>query len=310
MKNQSTLFQTIRLLGVAAMLVAFLPACNVADEASDLSEADVQAISDVVADALSDRNEGLVTDLYDMTADLGTTELTYSSLGVTATAASKFGPGWRSWHGPFLRYALRYDSLTGEHKVHYERNIESPRFSKTMLVDLAYIFYNANNGFVQYPRRDRALVTKINFKGTRAGSMDMTNAMREHHSSFTRQAAWTLNNVNGTEMTLEGEQTHEGTYTGTGKDDQNRARHFKVHMVTNEVKILKPVANTDSLESLVSGQIKYSVEITKTINGKEETKTQEGTIELTGNGDALLRFMGLNRTFRVDLSVGEVEEEK
>lgn len=55
----------------------------------------------------------------------------------------------------------------------------------------------------------------------------------------------------------------------------------------------------------VTGTIDYTVKITKTINGESEVQDLAGTIELDGDGTALLEYLGRNAKFILDLNTGK-----
>lgn len=60
-----------------------------------------------------------------------------------------------------------------------------------------------------------------------------------------------------------------------------------------------------SLEFAVSGTITYSVTMNKTINGVPEETVMDGTIDLSEDGTALMRFNKLPNTVRFALGNGE-----
>ncbi len=62
------------------------------------------------------------------------------------------------------------------------------------------------------------------------------------------------------------------------------------------------------LETQITGTIQYTMTMDRVTNGQEESKQVEGTIELEGNGRALLRFLGLRKIYRVTLADGDVTD--
>ena len=64
----------------------------------------------------------------------------------------------------------------------------------------------------------------------------------------------------------------------------------------------------EDLENEITGSLQYTMLLTRTVDGETSERTVEGTIELEGNGRALLRFNGLRQLYRINLTDGEVED--
>jgi hypothetical protein len=109
-------------------------------------------------------------------------------------------------------------------------------------------------------------------------------------------------------MTLSGTQTHVGTQE-VERGDAIRSRAFSLRLNIVDVSIQKPTDDGDEpLEGRITGTLEYQAEITLvTANGTERTNTYRGTVDLEGNGRALLRVMGLRAPIAIDLANGDVE---
>ena len=300
-----SLRRILPVLGLAATLAA----CDTnAPDAAALTPAETAVAASIVAQAVADQSEGMVSDLYDMDAGLDATGLGY---GEGAMGKGRGKPGMGDRRGG-LRQDGRvvYDPATGTHRVQYTRTVESPVLKKALSVDLAYVFTDAAGGFLARPRADRDLVAKVTFAGERKGSSTLTRRDgATHASAFEREASWALAGLTGASATFAGEQASKGSFRTVGADGVTNERAFTATLRTDGVTITKANAG-DGVEDAITGTLAYTVTMRR-VQGAGDPQTREvtGTIELAGNGRALLRFMGLPGKYRVDLSTGDVAAE-
>jgi hypothetical protein len=105
-----------------------------------------------------------------------------------------------------------------------------------------------------------------------------------------------------------------GTQESTGSDEMSlpdsvvAAGTYSMTLNAIDVTIERQENEEGDLERLVTGTIQYTMSITKTRNGETVTREGEGTLELDGSGEALMRILGLRELYRIDLQDGEVEE--
>jgi len=109
-------------------------------------------------------------------------------------------------------------------------------------------------------------------------------------------------------MSLSGLQSHNGSMNFENREGMQASRTFAMNFNLVDISIQKPDPEEDRLEYLVTGLIEYDVVITKVRNGEERVQEFSGTIELNGNGFALMRVLGLQRVFRLQLATGELVE--
>ncbi len=299
-------FRTPRLstlLAVCGLLL--LAACDDAIETTgaDLSEADVALAAEIAAQALSDADEGTMADLNDLNASVGDTDLGYGD-GPVAQRAGAFAD--RAWRQPNKRYLAVYDSATGEHTVAYQRTFTSPRYSKELTVQFVYVFTDADGNFIARPRADARAIDAIAFHGQRSG---FTRAERPNggsrESRFAREARWEATDVQSGIVAFVGAQQDKGIFRAE-RGDTTVERTYEATFRTENVTLTRANAR-DGIEAAVTGQIVYAITMQHTGPGGSMEKTVEGTIELEGNGKALLRFLGTRQIYRVDLKNGDVQ---
>ncbi len=285
---------------ISALLLSFgvLAACQDADRTTSLSEQDVQAVQMAVAEALSDQHDGTMTDLYDMQGTL------YAGGAAKAGASVMEGPGQPPvWRGDDHNRSYTYDSTSGTHTYLFQRSHQRVGFSKTLDVRLEYRFTSPGGTFLQFPRRDT--VATIEFVGRREG----THTGPVRNAEFLRESEWTLTGLEpaSTLIHLTGTQTHTGSMS-INAPDTSFSRSYRLHMDFTDVTLDKGYRNAETLEGMVSGTIQYEIEMVRTGgDGAAETKTLSGSIDLTGDGRALLRIMGVRQVVRIDLARGTIQ---
>ena len=297
----------------ALCFVFFAAGCDTLNsddpELAALSEEDLEAATAILGEALSDQNEGLMADLNDMTAEVDTRQIIYS--------------GRRFWQDPTSRpcrglnreFESSYDETTGTHTIHYSRTHESENCSKSVEVDLNYIFTDADGNFISTPRVSKDSVSAISFEGTRTGSGSYVTERGVSRSRSTEQKGeWNLSGLQTDVASLSGSQVNDGSFEYTKTDSLGeqltKAGSFHIELNTVDVTIAQTASNDDAseVETAVTGTLQYVMSMELSRNGEMETKEAEGTIELEGNGQALLRFLGLRKIYRVSLRDGSVRD--
>lgn len=288
------LTQSLKLTLLALIGLFLISSCtNSVTHTDDVqaSEEDITVLQNVVGDALSDQGEGFLSTIQDLTAQLHQEGMQYRF---------RNNPDWR---GPLNNYNYVYNPETGVHTIQYRRGFNRPNFSKLLQVRLEYLFLDAANGFIEFPGQDADLIESISFTGTRNGFTE--GPVRR--SEFERASSWNLDGFSAANefMNLSGIQTHNGSMVIRGREGVQASRTFNMTFNLVDITIQKPDANEDRLEYLVTGIIEYDVEMVMFRNGEEVTREFSGTIELDGNGAALMRVLGLQRVIRLQLATGE-----
>lgn len=302
-------FTRLSSLALVGVLALGLTACETINETetAQLSEEEEAVLTSVVADGLALETDGLMAGVYDATADVTPEGLAYR-YGYNHENHMGRGP----WHGDHDFVAV-YDPATGEHTIAFERTIDTPRMEKSMSTELVYIFQDAEGGFLEFPRLDADAVASVAFEGERSGSMavERTRGQQQglHTSDFVHTANWVLSGVDADVMTLEGSQARSGSSTIETRRLGTLERTFSMSMNLIDVTIASPTSDEQSLENVVSGTIEFAVAVTITKDGETTTREYEGTIELTSDGYALMRVLGLRHLFRIDLYDGDVVEQ-
>lgn len=289
MKN---LTSTFALLSLITLFV--FSSCTDSVTNSDVvqaSEEDITVLEHVIGDALSDKGEGFLSTIQDLTAQLSQEGMQY-----------RFRQN-QVWRGPFNNYNYQYNPENGVHLIQYRRGFTRPNLSQLLQVQLEYVFVDASNGFIEFPGQDADMIETIAFSGTRSGFTDAP----VRRSEFERSANWTVEGFSAANefMSLNGVQTNSGSMIVRGREDILASRTFNTTFNLLNITIQKPDATEDRLEYLITGEIEYEVIMVMFRNGEEITREFSGTIQLEGDGSALVRILGLNRVIRLNLGSGE-----
>ncbi len=275
-------------------------------EVAALSQEDLETASSILAESLSDQDEGLMANLNDMTADVSANQLAYTN------RAFGNNPMLRPCRGVNREFEKTYDDSTGVHTIHYVRNNESENCTKNVEVNLNYTFTDVDGNFIATPRVNRSQVTDIAFTGSRVGSGSFVSRRGSRSVSFEQIGEWNLSGLQSDVATLNGSQANSGAYEYTRTDsagvDSTSSGNYRLEFNTVDVTISQAPGETSDLETLITGTIQYTMSMEKVVNGETEIRDVEGTIELEGNGRALLRFLGLRKIYRVTLADGDITD--
>lgn len=311
------LFHGLKRVAVLSAMFAFtLTGCDILNndepEVAAMTAEDLELASELMAESLADQSEGLMADLNDMTARVDNQRLLYTGRNFWNN------PGLRPCRGVNRDYSREYDPATGTFTIAYSRQHEAENCTKSVDVNLQYVFTDSTGGFVAEPIVERRQIAAIAFIGTRTGTAAYTYESGDTRTATMEQdAQWNLAGLNGTGTvaTLTGAQTKEGSFSRTMGDSLTVEGSYILTMETVDVTIAQmaladdSTAGDDDLETNVTGTISYRMTLTETINGDTTIKETEGTIDLAGDGHALLRFLGLNPIYRVNLRDGRRERQ-
>ena len=294
---------TIQSIIVIAVLALFA-GCNTVDSVDqDLTDQEIEMTGEIVAESLSGERSGLMATIYDAFSNVSRDGISYVQTSNTANLPLSINSVGRSGE---REWSAEYDPETGEHTISFRRSFEGPFVSKTLSVLNKYIFTDSDGEFLEFPRKDQNLIETIDFKGSKNGSVESARKS----SSFSRVDTLYTSGLfsESPVLSLEGSHDGEGEMTVQLRQaDRTVERSYQVRLNLIDVQIDKEIVNANgTLEDGVSGLITYSVELQGSSNGQSREKTVSGTIEMTGDGSALLRFDRIEKVLRLGLRSGEV----
>lgn len=290
-------------LSLAIVAAVGLAGCSaVTNDVESLTEQDLEMAAQIAASSLSDSESGVTSSLYDAFAVMSNAGLPFSS--TTLSKQHRDNHRQESGRGGESNFSYSYDPETGVHTRTFSRNVETPAFSKSVDVTQQMIFTSVSGNFLQFPRAQKDSIETIAFIGNKSGS----SAGPIRNSDFTKIDTMRIGGVHSSNnmLTINGNHHGFGNSEVVLRDSSQLSRQFDIAIAFDNVSINKDTVEAyGNLEQGVSGTLSYSMVINRTRNGNADEVVIEGTIDLTADGSALLRFDRFDRLFRLSLVDGD-----
>ncbi len=291
-----------------AILAMLVYGCNTVNSSEpEINEEELEIAVEILGASLSEEQDGVLSSMYDAFSNISQSGISYSGSDLTMQNSANTLNN-RPGRGSERNFSAEYNPETGEHTVSFDRSFEGPNLTKSLSVLNKYIFTDIDGEFLEFPRRQNELIETIDFKGMRTGSAET----ERRSSSFTRIDTLFASGFSNESaiLTLDGKHNGEGQMAVTLPQlDRSGERTFEVQFEFQNIQIDKAIVRENgNLEEGITGLITYSMEMTRTKDGDTREKSLTGTIELTGDGSALLRFERFRKTFRIAMRNGSVME--
>lgn len=298
----------------AILLLATLQACTseVADDLDLLTEQEAEMAAEVVAATLSDQESGVLSTMYDALSTVDSRGLQYGVRPPMGNGMAKSGPdGSMSGRGHEKKFEHSYDSTTGVHTVVFERSMSVGPFSKSISKVSTYQYRDTADVFIARPRKERDRIESIAYTASVEGNV----IRRDTSATFSRTDTMQIRGIHATSAELLMDGNHAATgrrpmrpgkgqgadRPGFGARPDTTARPYAVEFTFTGIRVDKEsVQQGDSLENAISGRIDYTLYYQE--DGEE--RVVEGTIDLEGNGAAVVRFRAITHWVRFALSDG------
>jgi len=213
----------------------------------------------------------------------------------------------RSGRGREGSYLYSYNPETGTHTLQYDRSFTNADFSKNVSLLNTYVFKSPEGDFVVRPRANPDSIESVDFTGSKTGAV---NSLRRN-SEFARLDTFSIAGLhsNSSIVSIDGKHHSEGSATGVTYDSIQASRDFTVNIEFTNVEIVKDTVEANgSLEQGVTGTLTYSIVLNRARGERSDQKVIEGSIEMDGDGTALLRFNKILKTVRFSLKDGSIED--
>ncbi len=207
-------------------------------------------------------------------------------------------------------YTYSFDAGTGEHNATFSIRTESNGLNSQTDYSLSYRFLDFDGETIESPNNQSNLIEAVDFRAIRSGEIE--TAFKR--SIYTRTDRLFIDGISGASdfLSIDGFHSGEGLYTQMRNDGTQLEREYILDLNYLDIRINKPlVLRNRNFRSGVNGAFSYENTIRQTGNGSDGqgTKIINGTVELNGDGTALLKFRQQFDTFRLRLANGEVFEE-
>ncbi|MDZ7657766.1 DUF5666 domain-containing protein [Fodinibius sp.] len=295
-------------ISTAVLLLITAAGCTLDDVSSSndetITEQDLQAASQILGESLSSDNSGILLSLNDALTNFSSTNFT-TSQNKTGTPTTQDD---RSGRGGETNYNYSYDQQTGTHTISFSRQVDRPLFSKTVIDTLNYIFKDNNGAFIESPDTEADRIEFINYNANREGEI----LTPRKSSFFVRTDTFLIDGVSDATpvLSIDGVHNSNGNIEVDNQvENQAFERSYELEINFLSIEIEKPSSGPIDLSRGVTGTLSWEMTIRKSANGSSDSKTLRGTIEMSGDGTALLRFQDLFKRFQVNLRNGDVKDQ-
>lgn len=206
-------------------------------------------------------------------------------------------------------YRYAFDAATGIHLASFSRQQNNEMLTSSSTDTLNYLFYDRNQNIIALPVDRQDDIEAVEFSATRSGEIQAS----DKESFFTRTDRFFMDGLSAESniLTIDGFHSGEGFFTLLRADGSQLQREYLLDINFLDIRIDKAmVSRNRNFRDGVTGAFSYEATIRQSANGADtETKTVNGTVELNGDGTALLKFRELFDTFRLRLDDGQVFDE-
>lgn len=267
------------------------------DQAASFDENDTQITGQIIGESISENQNGMLSTFSE-------------AFAVPSETILRNGPSLLST-GTFRNlnnYTHSFDSESGVHTVTYSTQNESPFVSTSTDVTLKYIFFDQNENIIEFPDQQRDNIEAVEFSSEHSG--EITAGTK--NSIFTRVDQLFIDGLTDESdiLTLDGFHSGEGIFTQTLPSGTVAEREYLLDMNYLDIRVKKSLVQANrNFRKGVNGALSYESTIRETNGSQEEAKIVNGTIELNGDGTALLQFREQIEPYRLRLDDGELFDE-
>lgn len=306
--------KTLKLSLLAISLGLIGTACNEQSSVNEISESDLAMAAEIMSSSLSDQADGVLASVYDATATVSKDGLAYGPQVSLKGQSGPIGPNDGSGascdsssRGTARNTNYSYDPETGIHTISMERNITTRQFTKSMSMMLKHQFTHESGAFVVLPRENRDSVNTIYFTSEKSGS----ESGEKREGQFSKVDTLSMTGLAEAAETLILSGTHVGSGSSkfTLKTGESFEKNHDVYIKLTNVTVDKATVQANqNLEQGITGTIEYRI-VTYNSKLSDEETVIEGTIEMTGDGTALMNFKGFGQKAIIDLMSGDTSIE-
>lgn len=305
MSNSPNIFQR-NIRGVLLLMLAGLTAAGCSNLTStstnstpDLQE--VQAASQIIGESMASNSDGMMSSM----GDVAIADNNGYNFSVNPALRIPYGTSGDSTREGDLNFTITYDTTTGLHTISYDRSVSTENVSKEVHVRLEITFRDSTGAFMRFPSTGK--LESIDFKDIRKGSFKSD----KKNTTFNRQDTMLLTGLRPSSdiVAINGSHNGSGDYQWTDSTGTLRERTYNVRIVFVDVTISKSDISTSDLSQGVTGTLTYDITLNNKNGSSNTRKHLSGTIELNGDGTALLRFAHFPKRFLIYLKTGNVEED-
>jgi len=276
-----------------------ITACDIAQFNSNqyqLTEDDEFLAGQIIGESISEGQEGLLSTFQE-------------AFAVPTLATLIVGPSLLSTQNftDLEGYQHSYDVNSGIHTITFSRNFVDGIVAVSSEYILTYKFLDLQGNSIENPDGDRNLIEAVEYKAIRTG--EVSDSVKV--SRFQRIDHLFIDGIssNSDLLVIDGYHSGQGSYSTQKPDSFAVSREYLIDVNFLDISIDKPIVQTNqNFRTGVFGAFSYETTLRQSGNGDDLAKIVNGTIELNGDGTALLRFKDKPEPLRFQLNNGSVYE--
>lgn len=285
---------------LSILVISFLAGCSIdgfENTSSPITQEETQIAGQIIGESISENQRGMLSTFSE-------------AFAVPTTSGLVKGPSLLS-SASFRNqenYSHSYDAKSGVHRVSFTVRRDTPLSNSEMDVSLTYIFYDSDENFIEFPDQDSNRIEAVDFSSEQSGSITTGSK----NSVFSRTDRILMSGLTDDfeTLALDGFHSGEGVFSSTTNSGDQIQREYILDMNYLDVRIDKSVVlENRNFRNGVNGALSYESTVRDIERESGNTKIVNGTIELNGDGTALLNFREQIEPLRLRLDDGEVFDE-
>jgi hypothetical protein len=240
-----------------------------------------------------------------LSLNVALTNFSSSNFTDTSSKTTPSSPTIQTGHsgrGNEINYQHTYDSETGSHTISFQRKVRRSLFEKTVTDTLNYIFRDYGGNFIEFPRQESDRIESITYNGKREGEISTL----KKESFFVRTDTFLIDGLadGSSPLSIDGVHNGKGTITIDESGNSSLERSYELEFNFLNIEIEKSSSGDINIQQGVTGTLSWEMLIER----GSDSKTMRGTIELSGDGTALLHFENFLELFQVNTDNGDVKD--
>ena len=266
-----------------------------------VTDQEIQLAGQIIGESISENQGGVLS-------TFGEAFAVPTSSGLTTGPSLLSSGSFRNLEN----YSHSFDAPTGEHRVTYNVRRETPLLSSAIEVELTYIIYDTDGSPIEFPERDIDRIESVDFRSEQRGNITTGSK----NSVFSRTDRILMSGLNDQSefLTLDGFHSGEGVFSASTATGSQVEREYFLDMNYLDIRINKDVVLSNrNFRNGVNGALSYESTVRDVSDGNGggtgNAKIVNGTIEMNGDGTALLNFREQIEPLRLRLDDGDVFDE-
>lgn len=260
-----------------------------------ITEEDLSAARQIIGEAISSDNSGVVLGINDALTIIAQTGSGPSSPTMYAKD--------RSGLGNEFNVQTNFDQQSGTFEVSFRREVQDPLFSKLVACDLTYLYQDENGNFVTNPDQNINTITSISYTAHRDGQLQ---TLREESSFISDDSLFISGFGSEQSRAIDGVHTRGGSVQFESFSGNTIQRFYDLRIRFLNITSAKELSTDGQTTNIsLNGNMAFELEL-RSADGSTTNRTPiSGTLEHNGDGTALLRFQNNSDIYLVDLKNGD-----